>query len=228
MDGIERSLLTMPAVQVVSRRAALRGMGVAAVAALAIGLPERIRAHAQHGVESARFAPDSGDDPAAVLVSYVEAVNAGDLEAILALYDDDAFHIALPSPDGSAGVCAGKEQFRMWYEQSVANGDRIEVEEDTLAVNNNQATFVALLSSVPWQDLGVEALEATSEIVVIDGRIMTHVVLLTPDSVRQLQAARGAAASQGMGSASEMLISAPSSREVWAAPSERRMLGQPY
>jgi hypothetical protein len=27
--------------------------------------------------------------------------------------------------------------------------------------------------------------------VVIDGRIATHVVLLTPESVRQLQAARG-------------------------------------
>ena len=39
--------------------------------------------------------------------------------------------------------------------------------------------------------IGVEALDADSKIVVIDGRIMTHVVLMTPDSVRQLQAAGG-------------------------------------
>ena len=39
--------------------------------------------------------------------------------------------------------------------------------------------------------IGVEALDAHSEIVVIDGRIMTHVVLLTPESVRQVQAAGG-------------------------------------
>ncbi len=69
--------------------------------------------------------------------------------------------------------------------------ERVEVVDGTLAVDGNQATFVARLSSEPWDKLGVEALEATSEIVVIDGRIMTHVVLLTPESVRQLQAAGG-------------------------------------
>jgi hypothetical protein len=81
----------------------------------------------------------------------------------------------------------------MWYEQSVANRDRIEVEDDTLAVDGNQATFLARLSSAPWRTLGLEALDATSQIVVIDGRIMTHVVLLTPDAVRRLQSARAAA-----------------------------------
>lgn len=175
----------------VSRRAAVRGMGGAAVAALAIGLPGRAGAEAGHGIAHSLSAPASGDDPAAVLEAYVAAVNAGDLEAILALYDDEAFHIALPSPDGSAGVCLGKAQFRMWYEQSVANGDRVAVEDGTLAVDGNQATFVALLSSEPWRTLGLETLDATSEIVVIDGRIMTHAVLLSPESVRQLQAASG-------------------------------------
>jgi hypothetical protein len=161
------------------------------------------------------FAPSYGDDPAALIEDYVAAVNAGDLEAILALYDDNAFHIALPSPDGSAGVCVGKEQFRMWYEQSLANGDRIEVDDSTLTVDGNQATFVARLSSEPWRKLGVETLEATSEIVVIDGRIMTHVVVLNPDSVRQLLDARGATEDLALGS--EPLL-----------PSERRMPGQPY
>jgi hypothetical protein len=39
--------------------------------------------------------------------------------------------------------------------------------------------------------VGLEALEAKTDLVVIDGRIMTHVVTLTPESVRQLHAARG-------------------------------------
>ena len=143
------------------------------------------------------------------------AVNAGDLEAILALYDDDAFHIALPSPDGSAGVCVGKDQFRMWYEQSLANGDRVAVVDGTLAVDGNQAAFVARLTSEPWRELGVEALEAHSEVVVIDGRIMTHVVLLTPESVRQLQAAGGTTPDHAVGSAS-------------LAPPARRVPGEPY
>jgi hypothetical protein len=126
-----------------------------------------------------------------VVEAYIAAANAGDLEAILDLYDDDAFHIALPSPDGSAGVCVGKEQFTMWYEQSLANGERVELEDGSLAVDGNQTSFVTRITSEPWSKLGLDALAAQSEMVVIDGRIATHVVLLTPESVRQLQAARG-------------------------------------
>ena len=198
----------------VSRRVALRGLGGAAVAALAIGLPNRISAHAQHASVSPLLAPDFGADPAAIIEAYLAAVNAGDLEGILALYADDAFHIALPSPDGSAGVCVGKDQVRMWYEQSVANGDRVEVAAGTLAVAGNQATFGVLLSSEPWRQLGVEALEADSEVVVIDGRIMTHVVLLTPVSVRRLQSASGAA------------IHAPIAGDAWA--STQQFPGRPH
>jgi ketosteroid isomerase-like protein len=144
------------------------------------------------GLSQARAA--EADDPAALIKDYVAAVNAGDLEAILALYNDDAFHIMLPSVDGSAGVCVGKEQFRMWYEMSLANGERMTVDDDTIAIDGNQATFVSRLTSEPWSKLGVETLEATSEIVVIDGRIATHVVALTPESVRALQAAEAKAA----------------------------------
>ena len=80
----------------------------------------------------------------------------------------------------------------MWYEQSLANSDRLAIEDGTLAVDGNQAAFVTRITSEPWTKLGLEALEAHAEMVLIDGRIMTHVVVLTPESVRQLQAARGA------------------------------------
>jgi hypothetical protein len=174
----------------ISRRAALRSLGAAGLAALAIAIPAHVTADDGDRIANALFAPASGDDPATLIADYVAAVNASDLEAILALYNDDAFHIALPSPDGSAGVCLGKAQFRMWYEQSVARGDRVAIEDGSLAVDGNQASYVVRLSREPWHELGVDALEATSEIVVIDGRIMTHVVVLTPESVRAMQAAR--------------------------------------
>ena len=79
----------------------------------------------------------------------------------------------------------------MWYEQSLAHGERVALEEESVAVDGNQASFLVKITSEPWSKLGLEALEAHSEIVVIDGRIATHVVLMTPESVRQLQAARG-------------------------------------
>jgi ketosteroid isomerase-like protein len=177
-----------------SRRTALRGLGGAGLAtALAVGIPGRISAHTGHSTARTVIRAASGDDPAAVIAAYLAAVNAGDLEEILDLYADDAVHIFLPTPDGSAGVCLGKTNFRMWYEQSLANGDRLELEVGTLAVDGNQATFLTQISSEPWRKLGLEALEAKADLVVIDGRIMTHVVTLTPESVRQLQAARGTA-----------------------------------
>ena len=140
--------------------------------------------------------PVQDDAPSAVIAAYAAAVNAGDLDGILALYADDAVHVALPTPDGSAGVCVGKEQFRLFYEQAVANGERLEVVDGTVAVAGDRATFVARLASGPWQELGIEALEANVEAVVADGRIATHVVMLTPASVRELLAARGTGPTQ--------------------------------
>jgi hypothetical protein len=174
----------------VSRRTALRGLGGAGLAtALAIGFPDRAGASDGDRIARALFGPTSGD-PAAVIAAYIAAVNAGDLEAILDLYAEDAVHVFLPTPDGSAGVCLGKANFRMWYEQSLANGDRVAVANGTLAVDGNQVSFVTRISSEPWRTLGVEMLEAQADLVLIGGRIMTHVVTLTPESVRTLQAAR--------------------------------------
>jgi ketosteroid isomerase-like protein len=191
MEAIKDDLRTKMFGSAVSRRAALRGLGgVGAATALAVAMPGRVGASNGNGIECALFAPLASDDPAALIEDYVAAVNAGDLDGILELYADEAVHIFLPTPDGSAGVCRGKDQFRMWYEQSVANGDRLEIEDGTLAVDGNQAAFVTRITSEPWTKLGLEALEAHAEMVLIDGRIMTHVVVLTPESVRQLQAAR--------------------------------------
>jgi hypothetical protein len=194
MTAIKDDLRTTTLTTGLSRRTALRGLGGAGLAtALAIGTAGRLSAHGDHQMTTAPFALSSDTDPAAVIEAYIAAANSGDLEDILALYADDAFHIHLPSADGSPGVCVGKDQFRMWYEMSLANGERVALEDGTLAVDGNQATFLVRITSEPWSKLGLEALDAHSEMVVIDGRIATHVVLLTPESVRQLQAARATA-----------------------------------
>ncbi len=129
-------------------------------------------------------------DPAAVVQAYVAAVNAGDLEWISAMYATDAVHVALPAAEGS-GVCLGKEQVRLFYEQGVANGDHIEVVDGTLEAVGDRVTFIARLSSDPWQKLGLDALDANVEVVVKDGRFTTHVVMLTPGSAWTLLTALG-------------------------------------
>ena len=180
----------------VSRRVALRGLGGAGLAA-ALGVDALGHAVANGGDRPAtamlgsnpRTAP--AGDPAAVVAAYAAAVNAGDLAGILALYADDAVHVALPTADGSAGVCVGKAQFGMWYDQAVADAHRVEVVDGTLAVDGDRATFAVRIASDPWRALGIEALEANAEAVVVDGRITTHVEMLTPGSVRRLLSARG-------------------------------------
>jgi ketosteroid isomerase-like protein len=194
MNAITNDLRTTGLTSCVSRRTALRGLGSGGLAAaLAFRTPVPVGASSEDRIAKALFGAVSSDDPAAVIEAYLAAVNTGDLDAILKLYADDAVHIFLPTPDGSAGVCLGKSNFRMWYEQSLANGDRVELEDGTLAVDGNQASFVTHISSEPWRKLGLETLEAQADLVVIEGRIMTHVVSLTPESVRALQTARGAA-----------------------------------
>src|SRR5215213_3252505 len=177
MTAINDDLRTTTLTTCVSRRTALRGLsGGGLAAALAFAVPIRAGASSEDRIANALFGAVASDDPAAVIEAYVAAVNAGDLEAILDLYADDAVHIFLPTPDGSAGVCLGKANFRMWYEQSLANGDRVELEDGSLAVAGNQATFLTQISSEPWRRLGVERLEAKTDLVVIDGRIVTHLV----------------------------------------------------
>jgi hypothetical protein len=220
MNAIDGDLRPTTFTNRVSRRTALRGLGGASLAgALAFGAAGRVRASSEDRIATALFGAVSNNDPAAVIKAYVAAVNASDLDAILDLYADDAVHIFLPTADGSAGVCLGKAQFRMWYEQSLANGDRLELADGSLAIDGNQAAYVARISSNPWTKVGVDALEAHADLVIIDGRIMTHVVTLTPDSVRKLQAARGTTAARMMGSEATLVSS---------LPPQRGMPGKPY
>ena len=217
MTAINDDLRTTTLATCVSRRTALRGLGGGGLAAaLAFAAPIRAGASSEDRMANALFGAAASDDPAPVIEAYLAAANAGDLAAILDLYADDAVHIFLPTADGSAGVCLGKAQFTMWYEQSLANGDRVELEDDTLAVDGNQATYLTQISSEPWRKVGLETLEAKADLVVIDGRIMTHLVTLTPDSVRKLQAARGTISDLTMSSPAPLL------------PSERRGYGEPY
>ena len=162
---------------------------VAGLLLLAVGLFAAAAFPLVGGAGQARAA--QGNDPAAVVEAYIAAVNAEDLAGILALYADDAVHVALPTADGSAGVCIGKEQFRLFYEQGIANKDELEVVDGTLTVAEDRVTFVARMASDPWRELGIEALEGNAEAVIEDGRIAAHVVMLTPESVRELLTAFG-------------------------------------
>lgn len=146
--------------------------------------------------------PDQRYDPAAVVQVYVAAVNASDLAWILAMYATDAVHVTLPAAEGSGG-CLGKVQVRLFYQEGVANGDRIKVVDGTLEVVDNRVTFVARLTSDPWRELGLKALESNVKVVVRDGQFTTHVVMLTPGSAWKLLTALGTIPAPLMGETSD-------------------------
>ena len=167
-----------------TRRTALRGIGAAGIAAAGIAALGRV-------APSASATHDPQADPAKLIEGYVAAVNAADLEAILACYTDDAVHVALPTADGSAGVCVGKANFRLFYEGAIANKDRIALVPDSLNADGERVSFRVRTTSKPWTELGLGALEAEAEATVVDGCITTHVVMLAPGAVRELLAAQG-------------------------------------
>lgn len=169
-----------------SRRAALQGLGGAGLALGALAA-------------AARFAPSAAADhtsaprPNEMVAAYVAAVNARDLDAILALYAEDAIHVALPTADGSGGVCRGRADYTIWYERALEDGIRIEVVPGSVAVDGPRATFALRTATASWTALGLGPLAGTAEIAVADGAIRTHVVMLAPEAVRQLLAAQGVA-----------------------------------
>ena len=169
----------------VTRRAVMRGLGGAGLAMAGLALAGR----SAERVSADHAEPPMGTED--VITAYLYAMNAHDLEGILRLYAEDVLLVALPTPDGSAGISQGKEQCRLWYERSIASGDQIELIGRSLQIRDERATFTVMMTSTPWIELGIEQLEATVEAVVVDGLMQTHIVMLSPGGVRVLLAAQG-------------------------------------
>ncbi len=218
MEAIKGDLRTKRFVSAVSRRTALRGLGGASLAALAIAVPGRVGASDGDRIANALFAPVSRDDPAAVIKDYVAAVNAGDLDGILALYADDAVHIFLPTADARPGSVWARTSSacgtsRAWPTATRSNS---RTAPSPLTATRPRSSPTSRVNHGPSS--GWRRWKPDTEMVLIDGRIMTHVVVLTPESVRKLQAARGSAMDATNGSLSNPLMNVSQTGETWAAP----------
>jgi ketosteroid isomerase-like protein len=120
-------------------------------------------------------------DPEALARSVFEALNAGDVEAALALYADDAV-LDL----GAFGKFSGMGELRAAFEHEVSLHASWELSD--FQVEGNTATFKSRYTSVDMDALGV-TLEATEVITVQDGKITTDTWTVTEESMAALQAA---------------------------------------
>jgi hypothetical protein len=68
-------------------------------------------------------------DPAAVVMAIVEPLNAGDIDAAMAFFADDAVVKLVPAiPPDSPDTFTGAEEIRAWFEELVAMNFEIHIE----------------------------------------------------------------------------------------------------
>ncbi|MGD8465436.1 MAG: nuclear transport factor 2 family protein [Anaerolineae bacterium] len=116
-------------------------------------------------------------DPLAIVNSWLEALNAGDVDAALSYLADDA-------QITSDQVYTGKEEIRGWYEAQVeANG------ASTLSdcqVDGETVTCISSYTDDGLQAMGVDFLEGELVLVVRDGKIQSYTFAMSPESLAKL------------------------------------------
>jgi uncharacterized protein (TIGR02246 family) len=130
-------------------------------------------------------------DPEAVIMAYIDAVNAGDVEGALVYFAEDAVLAIVPF-DTHTGI----DEIRTYLENAVAVNAVLKYEN--LQVDGDTATMTVWYTDDELQTTGL-TLEGTEEVVVIDGKIVTETWTATDETMAALQAAMEALPETGGG-----------------------------
>jgi quercetin dioxygenase-like cupin family protein len=148
-------------------------------------------------VATTRGVSSQGTAPASVVQAYIRAVNSHNVDAVLALYADDAVHEVIPPPAGARSIYIGKAQIRQFYQQTVVNHDHLEV-VGTPHVVGDKAMYTKRIASDSFRRLGLATVDASIVAIVQGGKFASYTAAVTPDSLAKLQAAAEAAAATAM------------------------------
>jgi ketosteroid isomerase-like protein len=116
-------------------------------------------------------------DPLTVINSWLEALNAGDVDTALSYLADDA----QIEPDQ---VYSGKEEIRGWYENLVG-GNGVSTVSDC-QVDGETVTCNSTYSDDGLQAMGVDYLEGTLVLILQDGKIHSYTFTPSPESLAKL------------------------------------------
>ena len=126
--------------------------------------------------------------PEEVVMAMIEAETAGDLEAQIALFADDAtFSVLPPDPDMPGPTIVGTDAIRAFLEVNVARHS--DFTREIAGVEGNTVTTLVRLVDDNLRSLGLESIEATEEYVIQDGKITEYTWTTTDESVAELMAA---------------------------------------
>jgi hypothetical protein len=130
-------------------------------------------------------------DPVATIMAWLDAQNAGDVDAALAFLADDAFITLVPPPmEGHDGVFRGKEEIRAWWENlSTLNGvgtvSNCQVEGETV-------TCLLNYTDDSLQALGLDSIDNEFVVILRDDKIQTYTATMTEESLAALMTAMAA------------------------------------
>jgi hypothetical protein len=136
----------------------------------------------------------AGDDPLSVVDTLDASLNAGDVDAALALFSADAQVHQTPPQPGTNGAYQGTDGVRTFLQSIVAQHIQFELAAPR-QVDGERVTWTNNTSIDPWRKLGIAPLQGQGDATVRDGQIVSLTIALTPDSMQKLQAALGSAPS---------------------------------
>jgi polyhydroxybutyrate depolymerase len=130
-------------------------------------------------------------DPASLIKELVDVLNAGNVDAAIAFFTDDATQTQQPPPSGTSGVRTGKEQIRVFYKGLL--DDHFNVELSNVKVAGDKVTYTCTFSTDSYKKMGVAPLVTMEEAVFVGGKIKSQTINVSPESLAKIQAAMTAA-----------------------------------
>ena len=126
-------------------------------------------------------------DPASVARAFIDAENRHDVDAAVALFTPDAVVIH------ATGTLTTTAEIRKWQTELAEGNFRATIGTPTVA--GDKVTFNGDVALNSFTSLGIDKLDATWELTVLQGRIKTFNFVFTPASAARLQQALAGSAS---------------------------------
>ena len=125
--------------------------------------------------------------PEEVVKAMIEAESAGDVEAQVALFADDAVYSILPPPPDMPEPIVGTDAIRARRVGIAA----VNAENSTeiTGVDGNTVTTLSRYSDDDLRGMGLDFIEGTEEYVIEDGKIVAYTWTMTEESLANMMAA---------------------------------------
>ncbi len=121
----------------------------------------------------------------ALLQGFIDAQNAGDVEAALALLTDDAVIQLVPPPmEGHDGIFSGKAAIREWYENLASLHGTGEI--SNVQVDGDQVSALLNYTDDSLKDIGVDSIDNDWVVTIQDGKITGYTATMTEESTALL------------------------------------------